>query len=476
MIGYILSSKFVDDSLQAIFGKLLPVELPLTNQRLLDMQIEFLKRYCEQIVLTVPEGYELILPKHIKKMEVKNGLELLEVFELIFQDSINHSSLFVLYGDSLFLEDSLESGNFIYMGKPNLDFNWGFGSGELVPAGAFSLDREIFKNALNNTKCLDDFFKNLYSLNVYQKNNHFWLDFGHSITYFSSKAQFLESRAFNSISVSNGFVRKQSKDFLKMWSEYSWLFDVKTKLPNNIPYTKNFSMNVKYASYEIEYLFLPSLAELFVFGKLSDVYIRKILLVLKDFLLQLHSIPLSPNNHFPKVNFLYTKLLSRKDRILELVVEYNLNFMFYSNLIDENLEYFFEQNLSPFCLIHGDFCFSNILFDMVKFKPICIDPRGYFFEDLGFSLYGPSQYDYYKLAHSYVVGYDYIVAEKYDEGFFSVDNIRERMRIFTEMFEIDSYDLKMGLKNLFLSLIPLHYEDRKRQKSFFELLVLIDSL
>ncbi len=59
-----------------------------------------------------------------------------------------------------------------------------------------------------------------------------------------------------------------------------------------------------------------------------------------------------------------------------------------------------------FSIVHGDLCFSNILFDIKTNILRLIDPRGEFGE---FDIYGDVRYDIAKLSHSVSGRYDFII-------------------------------------------------------------------
>ena len=65
------------------------------------------------------------------------------------------------------------------------------------------------------------------------------------------------------------------------------------------------------------------------------------------------------------------------------------------------------------CLVHGDTCFSNLLFDSRLESVKCIDPRG-MLPSGKISLYGDRRYDLAKLYHSIIGGYDFIVADRFE--------------------------------------------------------------
>ena len=77
--------------------------------------------------------------------------------------------------------------------------------------------------------------------------------------------------------------------------------------------------------------------------------------------------------------------------------------------------------------MHGDFCFSNILFDLGHQIVRVIDPRGRFGQK---GIYSDPRYDMAKLRHSIGGLYDFIVADLFDvqeqEGEFVVHYLCQR--------------------------------------------------
>jgi hypothetical protein len=133
--------------------------------------------------------------------------------------------------------------------------------------------------------------------------------------------------------------------------------------------------------------------------------------------------------------------------------------------------------LSPIegSLIHGDLCFSNILYDLRGGICRLIDPRGSFGQA---GLYGDPRYDLAKLNHSVRWLYDFIVADLFsvtDDGDFAYDlQIFHRAyhgdiaEVFADALFADypagEIDLITGL--LFASMIPLHADRPDRQLAF----------
>lgn len=128
-------------------------------------------------------------------------------------------------------------------------------------------------------------------------------------------------------------------------------------------------------------------------------------------------------------------------------------------------------------LIHGDLCCSNILYDprtsLIKF----IDPRGEFFEE---GCTGDPRYDMAKLLHSFHGGYDFILHEMYQltaqEGAYAMTLLRSESARDAEavLFQLlagtttyDVAELKLLEALLFLTMLPLHCDDGRRQTALY---------
>ena len=133
----------------------------------------------------------------------------------------------------------------------------------------------------------------------------------------------------------------------------------------------------------------------------------------------------------------------------------------------------------PTSVMHGDFCFSNILYDVRSRRIKTIDPRG-ITPDGAITLYGDVRYDIAKLSHSIIGMYDWIVA-----GYFNVDIQDKDIRFEVDMrpihqeiqklfivavdqhFNISFVELLAMQIQLFLSMLPMHSDDSSRQDALF---------
>ncbi len=130
-----------------------------------------------------------------------------------------------------------------------------------------------------------------------------------------------------------------------------------------------------------------------------------------------------------------------------------------------------------FSIVHGDYCYSNILFDEKHFIFRLIDPRGRFKEA---TIYGDPRYDLAKIRHSAVGLYDYIVLGMYslksaESTSFDLDIFADiDLRIIESYFDqlvvmqgFDPSEIKKVEAMLFLTMIPLHGDDLKRQTALY---------
>jgi hypothetical protein len=128
-------------------------------------------------------------------------------------------------------------------------------------------------------------------------------------------------------------------------------------------------------------------------------------------------------------------------------------------------------------VMHGDFCFSNILFDVSSQVLRLIDPRGSFGAT---GIFGDPRYDIAKLRHSICGLYDYIVAdlfslERTDEGemrseTFAGAGIERLCGSFDGMAASAGYnmdDIRFIEGLLFVSMPPLHRGHPLRQEMMF---------
>jgi dTDP-glucose pyrophosphorylase len=322
------------------------------------------------------------------------------------------------------------------------------------------------------------YINKINNLNIIKTNN--WLDFGHIDKYYISKKRLIQSRGFNSLEYDDllGTITKKSKNKEKFIEEIKWQINLPKSLKVLSPRVLNYSTgNNPFIT--MEFYSYPTLSEIWLFSELNKrVYFSiidrlfKILELFKN-----NKQEVSKNSYS---NIYLDKTIQRiseiknKD-ILDLMKRETLiingstcnNWSVIKDKIVENLNKLY--NTEDNCLIHGDFCLSNILYDLRSGIVRLIDPRG----GWGGSENGDIKYDIAKLKHSITGDYDYIVNDLFiiEVGEMNIsytvyNSDKEEIKNYllkkiSQHYNLEQIELIEGL--LFLSMISLHKDNPKRQ-------------
>jgi hypothetical protein len=139
-------------------------------------------------------------------------------------------------------------------------------------------------------------------------------------------------------------------------------------------------------------------------------------------------------------------------------------------------------NLTSGCkrtVMHGDFCFSNILYDSRIQRVHVIDPRGIVRPGKN-TIFGDHRYDLAKLAHSIIGRYDQIIAgryhlsaangRRYEISFEQAPHHAWLEDAFNKMqihgVDAGGREIRAVTIALFLSMLPLHADRPDRQQAF----------
>lgn len=497
---FILSAKYTEQDLRVEFGKIPPAFLPVGNKRLYHYQIRSIRNKCpdETIYLTLPATYKL-------DEQDKLELDFLNIQIVYIDDSFslgqaiafclssvkpdNVNSVTLYYGDTL-LKDGLSrkelSNNVIYTAHSEYNYIW-----LEIPEEGFAL-KQIFCGILTVNyplvliHCLIETEFNLSkSLKLYNDKYNFklekrndWLDFGHLNTFYDSKTIVTTQRAFNELKITKYYVEKKSHKSRKLEAEANWFMNIPENLIHFTPRLISTSKKEEYFSYKLDYLYCPTLTEMFVFGNHpSDIW-SLIINSCFNFLRECKKIERQDSCSF------YESLIIKNNKRLNDFLSQNPVYGA-PILDDENKSYSLIEILefAHGCInsnqittfVHGDFCFSNILFDFQRNNIKVIDPRGLDFND-NLSVYGDLRYDLAKLVHSAIGKYDFIVSDRFSimennnkiilELPSQVANISNQIKDEIEKLGYCYREILAITITLFLSMLPLHYDKPNRQKAF----------
>lgn len=317
-----------------------------------------------------------------------------------------------------------------------------------------------------------------------------WLDFGHRAGVLKAQRHFYNSRNFNSISVSDvtNVLTKRSVKKEKLSDEYDWYKNVPEDLQSFVPRVYGKRETEELFEIDMENYGYPPLSELWLYGDYEVELWQLIIKKLVDVRLYMNQF----EGNLAKENYeqLYVaKFFSRLEELKnsgewweQLLSQKSImvNGTEYKNLPEfgGKLEVAFKNIAASAktSVMHGDYCFSNILFDTQNFICKLIDPRGRLLEE---TIYGDSRYDLAKLRHSLAGNYDFIVHGLYrfseQDGKFSYeDGCQEDRTPLAQYFDslliqngYDINEIKLIEASLFLSMIPLHTDSFEQQKIFY---------
>lgn len=286
------------------------------------------------------------------------------------------------------------------------------------------------------------------------------LDFGTLEEYLTNRSV-KTSRSFNTLTTNGNFITKSSKEMgEKLIHEYNWFNNLPDEVKVHTPRLFSHDFYSDEVHYKMELIQSNSLREIMLFLDSSEETWEEIFEGLFDLL--------DTMKKYGKPNSMNKMIIDKtKKRIQDISIPIENKLV---NLFMEELEYFLNQDFATSnALIHGDFCFSNIMYDIQKKKVTMIDPRG--------ELFGNHFYEVAKLMHSVMYNYDFIDAELYiKEG--NQVNIYNKgkeniQKIFMEIIEKRYNDgeiklIKLLTASLFLSMIPLHSHNTTNQELFYE--------
>lgn len=298
-----------------------------------------------------------------------------------------------------------------------------------------------------------------------------------------------EARYFNSVQSDEYIVTKSSTNKKKMKAEHDYFY----LLPENmkswfvVPY--NYTETDKGASYSMERIKAPDVALQWVHEAISLDDFKQLMDKIMFFIVNRSKRKIEKEKYFENMKKLYDiKVMSRFEQLkempeykkLEEIVKLNTKYQSLDEIIDEYMK-LYKDYVSKYkfdfieVIGHGDLCFSNMLYykdiELLKF----IDVKGATKEE---ELWMDPYYDLAKLSHSICGDYDFF---NYDMVDVIIDNdlslqLRFEKRdttkfveIFKQKLEENGYNYKLVRlfeMSLFLSMLPLHMDNRRKVLGF----------
>jgi hypothetical protein len=511
------SGAYVGPEFSAEFGRIPPAFLPIGNRRLYQLQIDLLanRPAGERLALSLPDDFQL--PKTdadilsdlgVEVVRIPKGLSLGEsVVYALSALAADAGPLRILHGDTAIYDLPFDAPDGVTLHTTEAYHDWaeadvdeagiveihpGSPSPQLdrpVLSGYFVLSRpDVFVRSL--TLARGNF---IAALNVYNAEHRLqplqagkWLDFGHVHTYYQSRRAITTERAFNNLAISERTVRKGSVHGAKLEAEIAWFKNLPDDVRVFTPQMYATGVAADGPWYMAEYCHQATLSDLFVFGRLPAAVWSKIFRACDAFLCTAaaHKPPADVEPQSAKLYLPKTmERLEAHARAtgIDLEAPWVLNGQPLPGLrliAEAAASRIAAPTRDHLGVVHGDFCFSNIFYDFRTQSIKVIDPRGV---DGGGqkSIYGDGRYDVAKLYHSVIGLYDFIIAKRY-----SLNAVGRTLEfdIDVDAHVVDAQAVFCGLTYagrdieaaaagpmailLFLSMLPLHADDPRRQMAF----------
>ncbi len=312
-----------------------------------------------------------------------------------------------------------------------------------------------------------------------------WMDCGHVDGYYESRLIYQNLRHFNTLSYDpkRGMVTKRSSSVEAFRKQVRWFRQVPDEVAPFLPRVFA-SSDGSDPFITMELLSIPTLADLFVsqrltLGAWNDV-VRSVSCIQSCFAENSVRSSLAPQLaravYLDKTHSRLEEFAAQHPPAKDYFVRCGAE-TWSIGRVQRTLARFVEQlrllEIDELAPIHGDFCFSNLLYDPKARLIKMIDPRGEFGVP---GVFGDRRYDLAKLAHSYAGKYDLIVSDLFSleadsRGQLCI-HLREsdyytRVRSIFDSVLLPGSELRRqvyGLQALlFLSMLPLHVDMPRRQ-------------
>lgn len=312
-----------------------------------------------------------------------------------------------------------------------------------------------------------------------------WHDCGHVDSYYESRLGYQNLRHFNTLTYDpeRGLVTKRSANVEAYRHQIRWFKQVPDELASFLPRIyESDDGEVPYITMEL--LSLPTVSDLFLNKRLDvgawNYVAKKICLIQTIFLkYQFRSSlgeQIARDVYLGKTRYRILRFCEQMPEACQFWISRS-DIKFSLNEVLITLAEYAERNglfvldaLSP---IHGDMCFSNLMYDPRSRHIKLIDPRGEFGVP---GIYGDLRYDKAKLMHSYVGGYDFVISGQFDVSVTPHGELNCKIErteyheqvaqifdtaIFDDTSDRQQCDAIQSL--LFLSMLPLHCDHPERQ-------------
>jgi hypothetical protein len=318
-----------------------------------------------------------------------------------------------------------------------------------------------------------------------------WLDVGNPDRQADSQVSLLQKREFNELSIDPvlGTITKTSRNREKFRDEINYFRLLPPELSVLFPRLLSASPNAQKPAMTMEYYGYPSLAEVFLYHQLDSAIWERVFAHLCDIITTAF---VRHEQKLPRQSVIDMYLTKTRARMEQLTSEefkplrQSKGPLVINDKPVPSVEKLWpriERDVEKLAdnakgaVIHGDFCFSNILYDLRSQICKLVDPRGSFGQP---GIMGDPRYDVAKLYHSVYGLYDFITNDLFRIEIAGEQiqlDIRTRLRyrpvvdrfdkVFFESGKFDRREILLITALIFLGIPALHYDSPPRQRAMF---------
>jgi hypothetical protein len=524
----IMSSGKVNPNLFGDLGPILTSDVPLGNLLLIQLILERYAHGYENVYVTLDKSKsnlceiliaqfpnlevfftdtESSIGKVIRDFLIQYNSKI-KCLDILYGDTLT-SSLFelTLNRDSIMVSQNLDSNHWDKVTRDNegelrfLNRGENLGIGGTVSGGfrftnpglLLSTLTSVYENDLRHGNQLGSTFYEAIKIYEARNGENFdfvedieWQDCGHIDTYYQLRRKLMHRafRSFNSVALSetSKWVTK-SGEKEKIAAEFLWFEKFPQELSHYLPRV-SFGIN----SYSTEFLAALPVSDMWLSSNNDDAYW---LALIESLSLMLDAFQGTITNELPgtifdnKKSVYMNKLEGRIEKLSNLFSSAGLSLNHiqlnsrttpsFDELIGEIQEVSEKViNLPSWTLIHGDMCFSNLLFERRSKGLKLLDPRGSFG---AIGIYGDPFYELLKISQCALGDYDFLTAnlfkisisgENYEFGHLNYSSHEWKKEIFGKLLEkraqklgITFQELRIMEAGMFISAAPLHTENSR---------------
>ena len=266
---------------------------------------------------------------------------------------------------------------------------------------------------------------------------------------------YYHSRFFNTVVADGRFVIKSSDNVEKIKSEYQFYYYLPENIKNYFVRPFSLVLNENIASYSMDKIPVLNAAQTLISGSMRAEELHELLDQIFNFISTCpESAKAVEEVKLESWNLVVAKTFTRLRDMPEHAQALHRLTKAYQDISKERTKWVSRVS-------HGDLCLSNVLWVPNTNNFVLIDPRG---ASLPADIYMDEYYDLAKLQHSIKSGYEVMLYEFGEVPAYAPEMLNQKI----EELGVSKDLLHVYEAGLFLSMIPLHAENKVRMRKFAE--------